>query len=252
MPNRILRNWTDSMRFENISADAERLFTRLIMQADDYGRFHAEPRLIKAGCFPLQDQIRPNDLTRWLEELSHRQLILRYEVSGRAFLAIINFGQRLKQSRAKFPPPAGKPDDFLPVSADFREVPGSSGKFRPESETETDGENEIEKNAGACASGQGEGNPPKADQTPTLAEVLEAAKLASIPADHATQFFNACEARTFAPSGGWTTRDGQPMNMDRWRNAMAAYSASMTRGMVGKPAASGGRRAAPSKWDNEF
>jgi hypothetical protein len=85
-----------------------------------------------------------------------------------------------------------------------------------------------------------------------LAEVLEAAKLASIPADHATQFFNACEARPFAPSGGWTTRDGQPMNMARWRNAMAAYSASMARTASTRPAGSGGRRAAPSKFDNEF
>jgi hypothetical protein len=106
--------------------------------------------------------------------------------------------------------------------------------------------------AGEGSNGQAPEAPPPADQTPTLAEVLEAAKLASIPADHATQFFNACEARPFAPSGGWTTRDGQPMNMARWRNAMAAYSASMTRTTSARPAGSGGRRAAPSKFDDEF
>jgi hypothetical protein len=131
----MLRDWTDSLRFDGITAEAERLFMRLIMKADDYGRFHAEPRLLKAGCFPLQDHIRPNDLFRWLDELSHRQLILRYEVSGRAYLAIVNFGQRLKQSRQKFPTPPGESDDFLPMSDSFREVPGSSGKFPSESET---------------------------------------------------------------------------------------------------------------------
>ena len=31
-----------------------------------------------------------NDLIRWLDELSTRQLILRYEVGGRKFLALVN------------------------------------------------------------------------------------------------------------------------------------------------------------------
>jgi len=69
-PNRILRDYTDSLRFDGITADAERLFVRLIMKADDYGRFHAEPRLLRSGCFPLHDNIRMNDLARWLDELS--------------------------------------------------------------------------------------------------------------------------------------------------------------------------------------
>ena len=155
MPNRLLRDWTDSLRFDGISADAERLFIRLIMKADDYGRFHAEPRLIKANCFPLLDNLRPPDIDRWLDELSTRQLILRYEAEGRSLLAIVNYGQRLKQSRAKFPPPPDKPADFLPVSEHFREVPGTSGKFPPEEKgRESEGEGEA-------------GTPPRAaDKTP--------------------------------------------------------------------------------------
>ena len=58
MPSRILRDWTDSLRFDGLSAEAERLFTRLIMKADDYGRFHADPRLLRAGCFPLSENLR--------------------------------------------------------------------------------------------------------------------------------------------------------------------------------------------------
>jgi hypothetical protein len=145
----MLRDWTDSLRFDGITAEAERLFLRLIMKADDYGRFHADPRLIKAACFPLLENLRTNDLSRWLDELSHRQLILRYEAEGRKLLAIANYGQRLKNSRAKFPPLPGKPDDWLPTSDHFREVPGSSGKFpleekrsRREGEVETEEEDE--------------------------------------------------------------------------------------------------------------
>lgn len=129
MPTRLLRDWTDSQRLDGISADAERLFMRLIMKADDYGRFHADPRMVKAFCFPLVDNLRPNDLSRWLDELSTRQLILRYEADGRKLLAIPRYGQRLKLSKAKFPPMPGEQDDWLPMGGDFREVPGSSGKF---------------------------------------------------------------------------------------------------------------------------
>ncbi|QJE95235.1 hypothetical protein [Luteolibacter luteus] len=129
MPNRLLRDWTDSLRFDGISAEAERLFTRLIMKADDYGRFHCDPRLIKANCFPLHDDLTAAQVTAWLDELATRQLILRYEAEGRHLLAIVNYGQRLKQSRAKFPPPPGQAADFLPVSDHFRELPGTSGHF---------------------------------------------------------------------------------------------------------------------------
>lgn len=132
MPTRLLRDWTDSLRFDGISAEAERLFARLIMKADDYGRFHADPRLLKANCFPLLENLRTPDLVRWLDELSNRQLILRYEAEGRSLLVIVNYGQRLKQSRAKFPARPGESADWLPISNEFREVPGSSGNRPPE------------------------------------------------------------------------------------------------------------------------
>lgn len=133
MPTRILRDWTDSLRFDGITADAERLFTRLIMKADDFGRFHADPRLIKGACFPLNDNLRTNDIDRWLQELSTRQLILRYEAAGRKLLAIVNFGQRVKNdTKPKFPTAPGKDGRWMPDSEDIREVPGSSGTIPEE------------------------------------------------------------------------------------------------------------------------
>lgn len=157
MPKRLLRDWTDSMKLDGISADAERLFIRLIMKADDFGRFHSDPRLVKAMCFPLVDNLRPADVGRWLDELSHRQLVLRYEADGRKCLAILDFGQRLKESRAKFPPPHDKPADWLASSSDFREVPGSSGKFpaeekRRDTEDEEKGKTREALDAGASSS----------------------------------------------------------------------------------------------------
>lgn len=135
MPNRIIRDWTDSISFDGISPEAERLFTRLIMKADDFGRFHADPRLVRAGCFPLVESLRTNDVTRWLDELSTRKLILRYEADQRNVLAIVNYGQRLKLSKAKFPPFPGEDTEWLPTSRNFPELPARN---RNEVETETE------------------------------------------------------------------------------------------------------------------
>lgn len=127
----MLRDWTDSSKFDGLSANSERLFTRLIMKADDYGRFHADPRLVKSNCFPLND-IECNDVSDWLEELEGHCLIVRYQMLNRNLLSIVNYGQRLKKSRAKFPQMEGKPDDWRPTDDSFRELPGDSGNFLPE------------------------------------------------------------------------------------------------------------------------
>lgn len=127
MPSRILRDWTDSDPLDGISAEAERLFVRLLMKADDYGRFHAESRRVKAACFPLLPNLRTTDIDGWLRELAERRLILRYQVENRDLLAIPRFRQRLKNSIPRFPAPADKPNDWLPDPGKPPDVPGSSG-----------------------------------------------------------------------------------------------------------------------------
>lgn len=122
MPRRMLRDWTDSERFDGISAEAERMFVRLIMKADDFGRFHGSPRLIKSLCFPLLE-IETAKAGKWIKELQEKGLVILYQVGGKDCLSIPNFGQRLKESRAKFPPMDGESSDWLPA---FPELPGTS------------------------------------------------------------------------------------------------------------------------------
>ena len=95
MPNRILRDWTDSDRVNSLTAEAERFFTRLIMKADDFGRYHADPKRLKAFLFPLNDDLRETDISRWLAECEQAGLMRFYEVSGKRYLELWNFGQRL-------------------------------------------------------------------------------------------------------------------------------------------------------------
>jgi hypothetical protein len=145
MPNRILRDYTDSLCFDGIGAEVERLFIRLLTKADDYGRFHADPRLVASACFPLEQGIEPKQIAKWLAELERRGLILRYDAEGKHCLAVINYGQRLRNSRLKFPPPADKDAEWLPTRRDLPQLAATRRDFPPESETETETESESQK-----------------------------------------------------------------------------------------------------------
>lgn len=105
MPNRILRDWTDSFAVDLLSPGAEIFFVRLIMKVDDFGRFSADPRLLKANLFPLKADLRETDIARWLTECEDSGVIVIYKVAIKTFLQITNFNQRLRQKKEKYPPP---------------------------------------------------------------------------------------------------------------------------------------------------
>ena len=206
MPNRILRDWTDSLRFDGLTADAERLFVRLLMKADDYGRYHANPRLVKAGCFPLSENLRANTVAAWLTELSDRLLVFCYTSGTGEYLVIPKFGQRMKQSRPKFPPPDGRPPDWLPDSTDFPELQGTSGNFRLDSETET--ETEVPHSQSAQAHDAG-GCWPDPGEYPTLDEVQAWARSVMAPPECAEKWHAERVAE------GWQSRHGRPLSIQR-------------------------------------
>ena len=134
MPNRILRDWTDSDRVDALTAEAERFFVRLIMKADDFGRYTAEPKRLKAFLFPLKDSLREADLCRWLAECERAALVRGYEAAGKRYLEIVNFRQRLRQMREIYPRPVaagerraddGQPSATCPPNRSESEAKGN-------------------------------------------------------------------------------------------------------------------------------
>lgn len=106
MPNRILRDYTDSDKVDKISPQAETCFIRLIMKVDDFGKFHGHPTLLKSALFPLKvDRITEKQMDGWMDELDKVGLIVRYEVNSKRYLKINDFGQRLRLMHSKFPDP---------------------------------------------------------------------------------------------------------------------------------------------------
>lgn len=105
MPNRILRDWTDSHAVNVLSAEEERFFTRLLMKADDFGRFHGQDRLLNASLFPLH-KFDDAQVGEWCDACEKAEILKRYkDAKNREYIEILNFKQRTRQQISKFPNP---------------------------------------------------------------------------------------------------------------------------------------------------
>lgn len=106
MPNRIIREgWIESPRIDQLTPLAERFFLRLCLRADDFGRYHATPQLLKSNLFPLREDVKTAQIEGWLGECVGVGLLTRYEHDGKAFLEIPRFEQRMRAAKSKFPTP---------------------------------------------------------------------------------------------------------------------------------------------------
>ena len=138
MPNRLLRDYTLSDKVNELSWQAECLFVRLMMKADDFGSFHGNVKIIRANCFALRtDSVRDADISRWLDELQKSGLIAVYTNAGKQYLRILGFNQRLRSMKNKFPDPPTSDSNLPPLAA-------NGGNSPPEVEVEE----EVEGNCG--------------------------------------------------------------------------------------------------------
>lgn len=143
-----------------LSDGAERTFTRLWTHADDEGRGIDHPKLIKAAIYPLNDEKTERKVAALLDELAAAGFLWRYEVDGRRYFQVVNFGEHQKPRHptpSKFPPP---PPDFDPTTTNGgratadRRKPPEDRAVPPHVDVVVDGD------------GGGEGAPPQR-QRPT-------------------------------------------------------------------------------------
>lgn len=107
MPNRILKeSLTRSESINKLSYFAEVLFYRLIVVADDFGRFDGRAAVIKGTCFPLRN-IRTSQIEKGLNELASVSMIFTYTVKAKSFLQIANWSkfQSTRAMKSKWPSP---------------------------------------------------------------------------------------------------------------------------------------------------
>lgn len=146
MPKRVIRDWTDSYAVNSLTAVEERFLIRLMMKADDYGLCTADPKLLRAGLFPLLvDNVRVSDVTRWIAACETAGLLRTYTVNNKQYLEIINFGQRLDKAKPKHPfPPKEKPKGNDPPEHGNEFHRSETSSTDPKAEVEVEVEVEVE------------------------------------------------------------------------------------------------------------
>ena len=109
MPNRILR---ESIRTSNslshLTAEEERHFYRLLVFADDFGRFDARPQVVKGFCYSLAE-VTTEQVMVWSNRLSDPEveIVQLYEVNDLPYGRFINWDkyQRTRAKESKYPQP---------------------------------------------------------------------------------------------------------------------------------------------------
>ena len=107
MPNRVVREGIlSSHRVCALGWGAEVFYRRLLNVVDDFGRYYAEPVLLRSACYPLQiDKVRDADVLSWLSDAHAAKLLNIYEIEGKKFLQVIDFRQQIRAQKSKFPAP---------------------------------------------------------------------------------------------------------------------------------------------------
>jgi hypothetical protein len=111
------------------------IFIGLWQYVDDNGVGRDNASLIMSDLFPQEDDPREvlARIHRALDELSNRQMIVRYSVDGRDYLAIVNWQHQKidRPSPPRYPvPPTSADASFAEPSAQSRESPSNPRSAR--------------------------------------------------------------------------------------------------------------------------
>lgn len=134
MANRVLRDWTCSETIDQLSELAELFFTRLIMKADDYGRFYGSPKLLKSQLFPLKDYSL-KQIEKIRNEVVESGIVLMYIFEGKEYLEIKDFNQRLRIMKSKFPEPLTNDGQMTDICTTDDGLKGKENETETEEET---------------------------------------------------------------------------------------------------------------------
>lgn len=106
----------------------EVLYRRLHSVVDDFGRYYADPGMLRAACYPRQlGKVSDSDIGKWLQTIADAGLVRVYPASdGERYLEVLDFGQQVRAKKSKFPSvpsgcvadaqqEAGKPTANAPV-----------------------------------------------------------------------------------------------------------------------------------------
>lgn len=109
MPNRILKEGIcTNDQIDTLSLFEEVFFYRLIVNADDYGRYDGRIPVLKARMFPLRgEKVKDCEIERAIVALVKAGLLERYRVGGRPYVRLTGWerNQQIRAKKSKYPGP---------------------------------------------------------------------------------------------------------------------------------------------------
>lgn len=123
MPNRILREGIlTSPRIAKCGWAEEVFYRRLHSVVDDFGRYYADPGMLRAACYPRQlSKVSDSDIGKWLTVLVEAALVRVYPAEdGERYLEVLDFGQQVRAKKSKFP------EMLSTCAADAKQTPSNA------------------------------------------------------------------------------------------------------------------------------
>lgn len=108
MPNRIIREGIlTSPKLAKLGWAEEVFYRRLLSVVDDFGRYYADPGMLRAACYPRQlNKVSDSDVGKWLAQVAEAALVRVYPAEdGERYLEVVKFDQQVRAKKSKFPVP---------------------------------------------------------------------------------------------------------------------------------------------------
>jgi hypothetical protein len=116
MPIRLVREGIlTSKRMAQLDWAEEVFFRRLLSVVDDFGRYHADPGLLRAACYPRQlSKVSEANIGSWLLAAMNAGLVVVYGADdGETYVQVLRFGQQIRSKHSKFPDPPDNAEQLL-------------------------------------------------------------------------------------------------------------------------------------------
>ena len=140
MPLRRIRDGlVTSTPFNTLSWREQSFFVRLMLTADDYGCYHADPVILRAHLYPrLLDRVSTADVASMLAACENAGLVSTYDADGQKYVLVHKFKQAIRAAR-KYPAPPPE----LSASQPRRNCDTPASHPRPDNNTTPDNRSHI-------------------------------------------------------------------------------------------------------------
>jgi len=140
MPNRVIKDSIKrSSEIDSLTWFQEVCFYRLMVTADDYGYYYANPVILKSDLFPLKEDVTKASIAEALKRMEEANLIELFENDGKQYLHIKTWDkhQRIRNKTSHFPSIDGSPltRDSNPRSIDSNPLSNDSESQSNDSES---------------------------------------------------------------------------------------------------------------------